>query len=119
VAARRLGVTLRWLRVQAEDGAIPCLRAEGAISFRWLPSKRSCSSVPRRSNSVAGAGEKSPVEATRELAASMVCLETRALGAARRSAMSAVVDAGVAVSIDRTRHGRKVSSLRTASAPRS
>jgi len=31
--ARRLGVTTRWLRAEAEAGRIPCLKAEDRLLF--------------------------------------------------------------------------------------
>ena len=32
-AARRIGVTSRWLRTEADAGRIPCLRADGRYLF--------------------------------------------------------------------------------------
>ena len=34
-AARRLGVTARWLRSEADAGHIPCIKAESRMLFEW------------------------------------------------------------------------------------
>lgn len=32
-AARRIGVTARWLRIEADAGRVPCLRADNRLLF--------------------------------------------------------------------------------------
>lgn len=40
-AARRIGVTSRWLRMEADAGRVPCLRADGRYLFDVEAVKRS------------------------------------------------------------------------------
>jgi hypothetical protein len=53
-AARRLGVTARWLRGEAEAGRVPCLRADRRYLFDWRALEAALAERARQGVSHAG-----------------------------------------------------------------
>jgi hypothetical protein len=50
--ARRLGVTQQWLRVEAEAGRVPCLRAGRRLLFAPIPVQDALAALAARQKAV-------------------------------------------------------------------